>query len=165
MTKQSFHHIGINRREVEAAIANTVFDNESNQQKAAKNLKTYTLAFNSTQDFEKQLEQHIENMRRMGKSLFTDCEEMSNEHAISVAMGKPWNLKTVDASYSSRFTFKHRGDAMRMYDINNQKKYSLLTIEEFEKVFPAVQCQKIGDKIRIVDKNTVFDMQFDSKHD
>jgi hypothetical protein len=35
-----------------------VFDNEFNQQKAAKNLKTYTLAFNPTQDFEKQLEQH-----------------------------------------------------------------------------------------------------------
>jgi glutamine synthetase adenylyltransferase len=89
LTKQSFHHIGINRREVEAAIADTVFDNESDQQKAAKNLKTYTLAFDSTQDFEKQLEQHIENMRRMGKSLFTDCEEMSNKHAISVAMRKP----------------------------------------------------------------------------
>jgi hypothetical protein len=40
-----------------------------------------------------------------------------------------------------------------------------LTIEEFEKVFPAVQCQKIGDKIRVVDKNAVFDMQFNSEHD
>jgi hypothetical protein len=157
--------MGINRREVEAAIADTVFDNKFDQQKAAKNLKTYTLTFDSTQDFEKQLEQHIENMRRMGRSLFTDCEEMSNKHAISVAMGKPWNLKTVDVSHSSRFTSKHRGDAIRMYDINNQEKYFLLTIEEFKKVFPAVQCQKIGDKIRIVDKNAVFDIQFDSKHD
>jgi hypothetical protein len=130
--------MGINRREVEATIADTVFDNEFDQQKAAKNLKTYTLAFDLTQDFKKQLEQHIENIRRMGKSLFTNCKEMSNKHAISVAMGKPWNFKTVNASHSSRFTFKHRGDAMRMYDINNQKKYSLLTIKEFKKVFPAV---------------------------
>jgi hypothetical protein len=52
-----------------------------------------------------------------------------------------------------------------MYGVNNQEKYSLLTIEEFEKVFPAVQCQKIGDKIRVVNKNAVFDMQFDSEHD
>jgi hypothetical protein len=81
--------MGINRREVEAVIADTVFDNEFDQQKAAKNLKTYTLAFDSTQDFEKQLEQHIKNMRKMGRSLFIDCEEISNEHAISVAMGKP----------------------------------------------------------------------------
>jgi hypothetical protein len=48
LIKQSFHHIGINRREVEAAVADTVFDNKFDQQKAAKNLKTYTLAFNPT---------------------------------------------------------------------------------------------------------------------
>jgi hypothetical protein len=54
---------------------------------------------------------------------------------------------------------------MRIYGINNQKKYFLLTIEKFEKMFLAVQCQKVRDKIRIIDKNAVFDMQFDSKHD
>jgi hypothetical protein len=81
--------MGINRREVKAAIADTMFDNESNQQKAAKNLKTYTLAFDPTQDFEKQLEQHIENMRKIGRSLFTNCKQMSDEHIIGVVMGKP----------------------------------------------------------------------------
>jgi hypothetical protein len=39
-----------------------------------------------------------------------------------------------------------------------------LTIKEFEKVFPAVKCHKVGEKIRIVDKDAVFDMQFDSEY-
>jgi hypothetical protein len=43
--------MGINKKEVEAIIANNVFDNKFNQQKAVKNLKTYILAFNSTQDW------------------------------------------------------------------------------------------------------------------
>jgi hypothetical protein len=40
--------MGINRREVKAAVADTMFDNEFNQQKAVKNLKMYTLAFDLT---------------------------------------------------------------------------------------------------------------------
>jgi hypothetical protein len=42
--------------------------------------------------------------------------------------------------------------------VNNQNKSSLLTIKEFEKVFLTVKCHKVGEKIRVVDKNTVFDM-------
>jgi hypothetical protein len=111
--------MGINRREVEAVVADTVFDNEFDQQKAAKNLKMYTLAFNLTQNFEKQLEQHIENMRKISRFLFIDCEQMSDKHAIGVAMRKLWNFKTVDFNHSSRFTSKHRGDTIRIYSVNN----------------------------------------------
>jgi hypothetical protein len=48
----------------------------------------YILTFDLIQDFEKQLEQHIKNMRRMGKFLFINCEQMSDKHAIGVAMRK-----------------------------------------------------------------------------
>jgi hypothetical protein len=155
----------IDRREVEQAVADTIFDNISDQEKAAKNLKTYTFSFNPIEDFEIQLEAHIEKMRRIGRALFIDCEQMSDEQAISVALKKPWNLKTVDASYSSNFNSKQRGNAMRLYKVNNQNKSSLLTIKEFEKVFPAVKCHKVGKKIKVVDKNAVFNMQFDSEYD
>ncbi len=90
---------------------------------------------------------------------------MSDKQVISVALEKSWNLKTVDASYSSNFNSKQRGDVMRLYGVNNQNKSSLLTIEKFEKVFPAVKCHKVGEKIRVVDKDVVFNMQFDSKYD
>ena len=154
----------INKREVEQAVADTVFDNMSDQEKAAMHLKTYTFTFNPTEDFEKQLKVHIEKMRRISKTLFVDCDQMSSDQAISVALEKPWKSKTIDASHSSNFTAKQRGDAMRLYGVNNQNKDSLLTINEFEKVFPAVKCQKVEDKIRVVDKQAVFDMQFDSKY-
>jgi hypothetical protein len=42
----------IDRREVEQAVTDTIFDNISDQEKAAKNLKTYTFSFNPTEDFE-----------------------------------------------------------------------------------------------------------------
>ena len=89
---------------------------------------------------------------------------MSDDQAISVALEKPWKSKIIDASHSSNFTAKQCGDAMRLYGVNNQNKDLLLTINEFKKVFPAVKCQKVGDKIKVVDKQAVFDMQFDSKY-
>ena len=90
---------------------------------------------------------------------------MSNDQVISVALEKPWKSKTIDASHSSNFNVKQCGDAMRLYGVNNQNKDSLLTIDEFKKVFPTVKCQKVGNKIKIVDKQAVFDMQFNSKYD
>ncbi len=69
------------------------------------------------------------------------------------------------SSYSSRFTFKYKNDAIKIYGVNNQEKHFLLTIKEFKKVFSVVQCQKVRNKIRVIDKNAVFDMQFDSKYD
>ncbi len=65
---------------------------------------------------------------------------MSDEHAIGVVMGKPQNSKIVDVNHSSRFIFKHKSDAIRIYGVNNQKKHFLLTIKKFKKVFSAVQC-------------------------
>ena len=66
--------MGINRRKVEQAVADTVFDNVSDQEKAAMYLKTYTFTFNPTKDFKKQLEVYIKKMRKISKTLFVNCD-------------------------------------------------------------------------------------------
>ena len=51
-----------------------------------------------------------------------------------------------------------------MYSANNKDK-APLSIEQFQKMFPGINFVQNKKNIRVVDKQAVFDMQFDSEHD